>query len=822
MEVTMYLEELAESIKKDLLKDKSYDRYPVRFFSMNLSGNSSNELMELRNTLNTVSKCTVEIVDIQKYLPHENGWITEDRFRNIIYSLDTDKSYIFVGFSEYARFLSREAFITILLSLLELENDGIHLKRRIYFPCFSLFSQIKGFIEDKHRRKDVYNPLLLEVETEDLPKLFFVEGSLENVGFENEVQTSKEWFSIWRNTGVDIAKPIVCTSKTLLHFYSVASPDNVYNIKHISTYKEAFSFLYGVHNIVEYPPESDVYMIQLMKLMHQNKGNSFKSIILKELNTQIIDKDNLYVLWKNADNFKRWLIQNYFLLYGNRDSYVYDVLFSLELLTLEELKEKIYEYKGNLNDELKLFERKYLINTIKKVDGNVSISERMVAYYERILREIIRKQTTVVIGNIDLNQDYDFSSEQLKKISSGISKLFIPIITDSSTYERQVIVWLYRLDLLTKSQLEVIYPALSDYLYGVNLIAPDGDEEDKIDSYFSDYRRCRSKKTYGKQYEELICRWNADEDRFYSWYTSGKLRYPEVILKSKNFQGQVYVIDGLGAEFMGYLAALLKKENMDIIHSEYAKVHLPSITSIAKEYYDESFKWITEYDQDVIHKKTFYHVDNLESSLSCIQDIIVKIVVESGEKGFAIIADHGATVGHKLRKKEKKYNFKQSDHDGRCCLLKDGESVNKESDYTVYTNPNGENWIISLTGQSLYNSSKYEVHGGATLEEVIVPVIIAKRTSSTIVNYRVRPEKLKVSGLDKVISLKVRPMPERVQLIAKDGTNCEMKYDENKKEWIGTLKRGIAQNIDVYVDNQKFTYKTIPSTRMGGNDGFDD
>lgn len=108
------------------------------------------------------------------------------------------------------------------------------------------------------------------------------------------------------------------------------------------------------------------------------------------------------------------------------------------------------------------------------------------------------------------------------------------------------------------------------------------------------------------------------------------------------------------------------------------------------------------------------------------------------------------------------------------------------------------------------------------MEEVIVPVIIAKRTSSTIVNYRVRPEKLKVSGLDKVISLKVRPMPERVQLLAKDGTNCEMKYDENKKEWIGTLKRGIAQNIDVYVDNQKFTYKTIPSTRMGGNDGFDD
>ena len=77
---------------------------------MNLSGNSSNELMELRNTLNTISKGTVEIVDIQKYLPHENGWITEDRFRNIIYSLDTDKSYIFVGFSGSLQFPSLPAW----------------------------------------------------------------------------------------------------------------------------------------------------------------------------------------------------------------------------------------------------------------------------------------------------------------------------------------------------------------------------------------------------------------------------------------------------------------------------------------------------------------------------------------------------------------------------------------------------------------------------------------------------------------------------------------------------------------------------------------
>lgn len=421
-----------------------------------------------------------------------------------------------------------------------------------------------------------------------------------------------------------------------------------------------------------------------------------------------------------------------------------------------------------------------------------------------------------------MNQEYEFSEEQQKKVAAGIIKNLLPVVTDSSKYERQIIVWLYRLNLLNNNQLSEIYPAFSDYLSGIDLIAPYGDETDKFDTYFSTYRKCRSQKSYESNYENLIAEWNSDEDAFYSWYTNVKLRYPETILKALNFQGDVYVIDGLGAEFMGYLAALLKKAKMEIIHSEYAKVHLPSITSVAKKCYDNSFIWITDYDQDVIHGKTYYHVENIERSLFYIQKIIDRIASESGGNGFAIIADHGATVGHKLKKKDKKYNFKNSDHDGRCCLLKDGEAVGNGVDYAVYTNPDGQNWIVSLTGQSLYNSSKYEVHGGGTPEEVIVPVIIAKKSCTTSVSYRVKPEKLKVSGLDKTVLVKIRPLPKQVQLIAKDGTNCEMKYNEETKEWVGILKRGIAQNIDVLVENQKFSFRTIPSTKMGGNDGFDD
>ena len=563
-------------------------------------------------------------------------------------------------------------------------------------------------------------------------------------------------------------------------------------------------------------------MIRLIKLLDNNREEAFANIILRELNTQVLDQNNIYLLWKSADKFRRWLIQNYFILYGNRNSYIYTVLLKIESLTLEELKEKIFQYSGTLDEENMLLERRKIINKMKAADGNVVLSEKIKVYYQNLLREIIRKQTTISIDNIDFKKDYDFSSTQVEKITIGICKSLIPLITDSSAYERKVLIWLYRAGILNRNQIERIYPAFFDYLFAIESFSPEGNEVNKFNMYFSDYRSCRTLKLREKNYDNIIESWNPNEEKFYSWYTNGMLRYPETILNANNFQGTVYVIDGLGAEFMGYLAAILKKKKMDILHMEYSKVHLPTITDIAKRYYSDSYKWIYDYDQRVVHGRIFYHVDNIENSLTCLQDIVTTIINEAGESGFAIIADHGVTAGHKISKKDKKYNFKSSDHDGRCCLLKEDERVNSEKDYAIYTNPVGENWMLSLTNQSLCNSSKYEVHGGATPEEVIVPVIITKRATNSNVKYKVKPEKLKVSGLDKLVSVKIYPIPESVQLIAKDGTNCKMKYDKNKKEWAAFLKRGIAQNIDVIVGDQKFTFKAIPSTKMGGNDGFDD
>ena len=88
-----------------------------------------------------------------------------------------------------------------------------------------------------------------------------------------------------------------------------------------------------------------------------------------------------------------------------------------------------------------------------------------------------------------------------------------------------------------------------------------------------------------------------------------------------------------------------------------------------------------------------------------------------------------------------------------------------------------------------------------------------------------RTVNLHVSGLDKVIEVKIAPRPEEgaVRLMAKDGTDTEMFFDEETNTWKGRLNRGIEQDIRITAGQQSFDFRTIPSTRMGMEDDlFDD
>jgi len=212
----------------------------------------------------------------------------------------------------------------------------------------------------------------------------------------------------------------------------------------------------------------------------------------------------------------------------------------------------------------------------------------------------------------------------------------------------------------------------------------------------------------------------------------------------------------------------------------------------------------------------------LEKSLCYIKQMLESIVDKYAEEKIAIIADHGATVNHKIVKRNKKYEFESADHAGRCYRNTNCVAIDDSEDYIKYDDGDGTEWLIALKEQSLYKNSPYAVHGGATPEEVFVPVIIAEPAHEKITNYKVLPQNLRVHGIENEVVFKIIPNPTTAVLQGFDGTNEYMKYNETDDTWVGVLKQGIEQRISICVGKQEFKFTTIPKTIMKGNDGFDD
>lgn len=804
----MDIHNLIKWIKSDIDRDGAYDRYPVRFFSIKYESGVSEGLIQLQ-------QCSgAEILDIKNLLPHEDAWISPSSLRHTFYEiLSPMKSYIVVGFSEYARFLSAERFITAILSLIELENPKSPQKRRIYFPCFALYNQIKKVVGQYHRRLDVYDPLLNKAEVEELPRLYFVNDELHLDAGPNQVMNSAEWFGMWRNADIDPARPIICFSPTLSYCYHSASPDNVYNIKEIATFQDVLRYMYQIEGIRAYPEDECGFYRRLISLLNARLGTEFGELILTELKVRSIDKGNFYSVWKRSSCFERWLLRNYILLETRADTYLYHIMLETKELSDHELIENIYLQIFVLNQPSFYEERKALLSSVKEVDKEIRCSDRILDYYSEMLTNRLGMTTAA-----NFRTDEQFSAEK-REAATGL----VPYLTCFSAYERQLIIWLYRSKLLSDSELQHIYPALASYLNGGK--AEDGSLHSKAEAYLQMYREARLARRSGEDYDRELSAWNKDDDAFYAWYTNEQIDFPEKYLKKLNFAGKLYVLDGVGAEFINYLCALLKEQGFGIDACYYGKSRLPSTSFTAKEAYPPCHKWMLDFDQEIVHGRIYYHVENLESALTKLKTLIDQIATEVGNQPFAIISDHGASVGHKLCKREKKYDFEQSDHDGRCYQNKTGQAVSPSSDYLIYDDDEKHRqWVIALNQQSLYRQSKHAVHGGATPEEILIPVIIAHKGRRITQSHRAKAINLKVSGLQKTVEIKIIPASEdlSVKLSAADGTSTIMSYNRNTKTWTGELKTGIEQEIRVTVETESFVFRTVPPTRMGGDDLFDD
>ncbi len=262
------------------------------------------------------------------------------------------------------------------------------------------------------------------------------------------------------------------------------------------------------------------------------------------------------------------------------------------------------------------------------------------------------------------------------------------------------------------------YPAMSDYLTDYDF------DDAEITNYFRQYKKIK------------LC--NVDDENFKKRVRELATQRPynncllyQKILDDATPKAKLYWLDALGVEFLSYIKArAMQLELFTTI--KIARANLPTLTCQNKNFYDDwcgdKFDKNQQLDE-LKHTPENFDADGKCSAPTYIDDELAIIDNALGEikndlanhhaEKIILTSDHGASRLAVMFGRENKFKMNSNgEHSGRCCPINE-----LDEKPTCATDENGY-WVLAnydkFAGGRL---SSVEIHGGATLEEILVPVI---------------------------------------------------------------------------------------------------
>lgn len=337
-------------------------------------------------------------------------------------------------------------------------------------------------------------------------------------------------------------------------------------------------------------------------------------------------------------------------------------------------------------------------------------------YYNQ--RKIVLDQ----LGN-PINEVVDFCKVVISKGQNALHYL-----TDNSQKERELVFSLldkYGSD-YTKEQLikilEDVYPDLCAYLSDYRF------KNTLLDNYFSQYKYQKVINKLLPEFVDIVA--EQAEKREYNLILEPRSSIVESIDKR---DAQLYFMDAMGVEYLGFIMTVCKEMGVSA-KIRVCRSELPSLTCENKEFLiafengEHPIVSIKDLDEIKHHGKGDYDYQQtklpiyLSRELEIIRDVLNKIrskLMDGTIKKAVMIADHGASRLAVLNESENIWEMAEKGvHSGRCCLKSD---VDQQPSYAT---DSGEYWALANYDRFKGGrKANVEVHGGATLEEVTVPVI---------------------------------------------------------------------------------------------------
>ena len=304
--------------------------------------------------------------------------------------------------------------------------------------------------------------------------------------------------------------------------------------------------------------------------------------------------------------------------------------------------------------------------------------------------------------------------------------------------------------------LKRIYPALWEYLKEFKFVG--GEFMDTLTSYFTAYKRQKILNRIEPVFAGIVREVAEDRPQFI-------LPSRESILEKLDC-GHVclFWVDALGCEWLGYIQSAAERMGMKLRVTPTRAI-LPTITSVNRGFYDE---WKRDKHAPIQSLDKIKHGDFEKDAFECkdvpshfpkeleVLDRVMKDIHAwlRGHAGGKVVltSDHGATRLAVISENRTIWEMpEKGKHGGRCCKVSefDGDLP------PCSTKSDGGVWHV-LAGHDRFKGGRVgdvEVHGGATLEEMVVPVIELEMLDATV-RIELTERKYKITYRDSEILLK--------------------------------------------------------------------
>lgn len=509
-------------------------------------------------------------------------------------------------------------------------------------------------------------------------------------------------------------------------FFQLWEKKAVFNLWLVTSFTNYIRETSGIYNIVVYDKSFKIITERLedANMLKPEWGNEeqwgwllsvlgesryLDALFAKEFNMRDFDTYSLFMRWGEYDLNHKWLAWlwckvkcskgyiAYVMQSGDFDEFEANVIFKI----IDIVDKNLIENEAELVKIIK--ERKRLMEYM----GIQYIPNR---FWERF---------NTINGNVNKLKCLSCVTEEEKYRAIEITDKLLRSNIDESKW----------FDLLS-----IIYPELGYYLSTVDY----GNEE--VSEYFHSYVRAKISNEITADMQRLV---EDMADKQILWNYRPRCDF----LQQFNDQVMVYWVDGMGAEWLGLIEGILR-DNFENIAYEYmpARANLPTTTEFNKDWEGtNNYKEYKDYDS-LIHsydcRYPKYIIDEFNHITNIVRDALA--LLDNNEM-VIITADHGTSRMAAINKRGSVQvpEYIKVEKHGRYCI-NDG-SLNA-ADYKGCIENNDKLIFANYDRFKIGGHVAGEIHGGATLEEVLVPVvIIRKRGKEETVTFYLKSSSLKLN-----------------------------------------------------------------------------